>query len=171
MPVTALLEALLQPGLANFIHLITEDSVIRMCAYRLDSKWMRLVVAGFALVALMAAPAAAQAPPDPDPGALTFSGAFDVPTLYYFRGLRQETDPGFTMWPYADLKIDLMSGDGGLKSAAINFGIWNSLHTGTSGTGTDGRGLHYEEDFYAAFTLGFPSAETSFTTQSTVHQS
>ena len=93
----------------------------------------------------MPAPVSAQAA-DPNPGALTFSGAFDVPTLYYFRGLRQEVDPKLTMWPYADLKIDLMSGNGGLKSTAINFGVWNSLHTGTSGTGGNGR-LHYEEDF------------------------
>ena len=38
------------------------------------------------------------------------------------------------MWPSADLKIDLMSGDGTLKSAAIDLGLWNSLHTGSSGT-------------------------------------
>ena len=82
-----------------------------------------------------------------------------------FRGIRQETDPGFTMWPAADLKIDLMSGDGTLKSAAINLGLWNSLHTGSSGSGNDDPavGMHYEEDFYASFTLGFGGA-TSFTT-------
>jgi len=107
---------------------------------------------------------------DPNPGALTFSGAFDVPTLYYFRGLRQEVDPKLTMWPYADLKIDLMSGDGGLKSTAINFGVWNSLHTGTSGTGGLSSKLHYEEDFYAALTLGF-ARSVGFTTQWTSYTS
>jgi hypothetical protein len=74
------------------------------------------------------------------------------------------------MWPYADLKIDLMSGDGAVKSTAINFGIWNSLHTGSSGTDGFTGGLHYEEDFYAAFTLGFAGA-TSFTTQFTAYTS
>ena len=67
-----------------------------------------------------------------------------------FRGIRQEVDPAFTMWPYADLKIDLGSGDGAVKSTAINFGVWNSLHTGTSGSGGEGEGecgSHYEEDF------------------------
>jgi hypothetical protein len=121
---------------------------------------------------LSPAPAAAQAA-DPNPGALTFSGAFDVPSLYLFRGIRQETDQSLTMWPYADLKIDLMSGDGGVKSAAINFGVWNSLHTGSSGiSGADGstENVHYEEDFYAAFTLGFAGA-TSFTTQFTAYTS
>jgi hypothetical protein len=115
--------------------------------------------------------AAAQTPAtDPNPGALTFSGAFDVPTLYYFRGLRQETDPKLTMWPYADLKIDLMSGDGGLKSTAVNFGVWNSLHTGTSGTGGTSGKLHYEEDFYAALTLGF-AGNVGVTTQWTSYTS
>jgi hypothetical protein len=130
---------------------------------------VRAVLAGLALLALSAAPAAAQTPADPNPGALTFSGAFDVPTLYYFRGLRQEFDPKLTMWPYADLKIDLMSGTGGLKSTAINFGVWNSLHTGTSGTGGNGK-LHYEEDFYAALTFGF-ARSVGFTTQWTSYTS
>ena len=143
--------------------------MITIRSTRVDGHWVRAVVAGLALAALAAAPAAAQTPADPNPGALTFSGAFDVPTLYYFRGLRQEVDPKLTMWPYADLKIDLMSGDGGLKSTAINFGVWNSLHTGTSGTGGNGR-LHYEEDFYAALTLGF-ARSVGFTTQWTSYTS
>ena len=53
---------------------------------------------------------------DPNPGALTFTGGFDFPTLYFFRGIRQETDAGLTMWPFGDLGIALSSGDGGLKS-------------------------------------------------------
>ena len=131
---------------------------------------MRFLGYWFALVsALMPAPVSAQAA-DPNPGALTFSGAFDVPTLYYFRGIRQEVDPKLTMWPYADLKIDLTSGDGGLKSSAINFGVWNSLHTGTSGTGGTSSRLHYEEDFYAALTLGFANS-VGFTTQWTSYTS
>jgi hypothetical protein len=146
-----------------------EDSVISMCVYRKSGDQLRAVVAGLALLLLTAAPAAAQAP-DPNPGALTFSGAFDVPTLYYFRGIRQETDPGLTMWPYADLKIDFMSGDGAVKSAAVNFGVWNSLHTGSSGTGTTGRKLQYEEDFYVALTLGFADA-INWTTQYTAYTS
>src|SRR5688572_1901353 len=128
---------------------------------------VRAALGAVMLSVVMAATAQAQAP-DPNPGALTFSGAFDVPSLYLFRGLRQETDPGLTMWPYADLKIDLMSGDGALKSAAINIGIWNSLHTGSAGDGPFG--IHYEEDFYSSFTLGFGGA-TSFTTQFTAYTS
>jgi len=128
-----------------------------------------VVSAALGAVLISAGTARAQVT-DPNPGALTFSGALDVPSLYLFRGIRQETDPAFTMWPYADLKIDLMSGGGGgLESAAINIGIWNSLHTGSAGS-DGGPGIHYEEDFYTSFTLGFAGA-TSFTTQFTAYTS
>ena len=143
-----------------------------MSATTICSRGVTLVVsAALGAVMLSAGTAQAQAT-DPNPGALTFTGAFDMPTLYMFRGIRQETDPGFTMWPAADLKIDLMSGDGTLKNAAINLGLWNSLHTGSSGSGNDDPavGMHYEEDFYASFTLGFGGA-TSFTTQYTAYTS
>jgi hypothetical protein len=123
-----------------------------------------------AVTVVSAGNASAQTPADPNPGALTFSGAYDIPTIYMFRGIRQETDPGFTSWPYADLKIDFTSGDGAVKSSSVNFGVWNSLHTGSSGTGTEGKGLHYEEDFYAALNLGFGGA-TTFTTQFTAYTS
>ena len=98
--------------------------------------------------------AAAQAN-DPNPGALTFTGSFDVPTVYFFRGLRQESDPKFTMFPAADLGIALSSGDGAIKSSAVNIGIWNSLQTGSSGSDGPRENMHYEEDFYATLNLGF----------------
>jgi hypothetical protein len=146
--------------------------VISMFASRVGSRHGRAVLAGLAFLVLTAASAAAQAPAaaDPNPGALTFSGAYDIPTIYMFRGIRQEIDPGFTSWPYADLKIDLSSGTGGLKSSSVNFGVWNSLHTGSSGTGGASEKLHYEEDFYAALNLGFGGA-TTFTTQFTAYTS
>jgi hypothetical protein len=107
-----------------------------------------------AALLMFAAPAPAAAQNDPNPGALTFAGGLDVPTLYVFRGIRQEVDPKITMWPYGDLGIALGSSDGAVKSVAVNLGIWNSLHTGSSGL--DGADLlHYEEDFYAKLTLGF----------------
>ena len=99
-----------------------------------------------------AAPAAAQ--DDPNTGALTLTVNFDVPTLYYFRGLRQETDPGLTMQPSADVGVALYSGDGGLKSFGVNVGVWNSLHTGSSGLDGPDK-LHYELDFYTTANFGF----------------
>jgi hypothetical protein len=59
------------------------------------------------------------------------------------------------MWPYGDLGIALHSGDGGVKSVGVNVGVWNSLHTGSSGSdGISGK-LHYEGDFYTTLNLGF----------------
>jgi hypothetical protein len=107
------------------------------------------------MICSVAGRTAAQTSADPNPGALTFTAGFDLPTVYVFRGIVQETDPALTMWPYGDIGIALKSGDGWLKSLGVNVGLWNSLHTGSSGTGgTSGR-LHYEEDFYATLALGF----------------
>jgi hypothetical protein len=107
---------------------------------------------------------------DPNPGALTFTGTYDFPTIYVFRGIRQEIDPGLTMWPAADLKFDFTAGDGSVKSFAVILGVWNSVQTGSSGTNGTFDKLHYEQDFYASFTLGFARA-TSFTTQYTAYTS
>ena len=106
------------------------------------------------LLALTAGPAGAQTPPDPNAGALTLTSAVDFPSVYFFRGIRQETDPKLTTFATGDVGISLFSGDGGLKTAGINIGIWNSLHTGTSGSEAD-KSSHYEEDFYASLALGF----------------
>ena len=124
-----------------------------MCGQRIQR-----VLAGAALagsLVSMAAPAAAQPASDPNPGALTFTGLFDIPTVYVFRGIVQETDPGFTTQPAGDLGIALHSGDGGIKSVGVNVGVWNSLHTGSSGSDGPTERLHYEEDFYATLGLGF----------------
>lgn len=92
---------------------------------------------------------------DPNLGALTLTTGVDIPSVYFFRGIRQEADPKFTLFPYGDGGIALFSGDGGVKSANVNFGVWNSLHTGSTGSGSPLKQIHYEEDFYATFTLGF----------------
>jgi hypothetical protein len=103
------------------------------------------------------APAAGQgAPASPNAGAIKLTAGVDFPSIYYFRGIRQEIDPKLTVWPYGDVGITLASRDSGLKTIAVNFGVWNSLNTGTSGSGkVDGYPIHYEEDFYSTLTLGF----------------
>ncbi len=85
---------------------------------------------------LASTPAWAQdaAAADPNPGALTLTGSLDFLNQYMFRGIRQNST-GFAMWPAVDLGIAAYSGDGGLKSVGINFGTWNSLHTGDTGSG------------------------------------
>jgi hypothetical protein len=92
---------------------------------------------------------------DPNTGAVTFTGGFDVPSKYVFRGLVQESDSKVTLFPYGDSGISLFTGEGAVKNATVNFGIWNSLMTGSSGTGGPRDKLHYEEDFYATLGLGF----------------
>jgi len=129
---------------------------------RVSERGTRLALAGALLMFLMSGAAAAQtpapagAPPDPNTGALTFTGGLDVPTKYMFRGLNQEPNGSdLTLFPYGDLGIAFYSGEGAIKSASVNFGVWNALLTGTSGLDGPQDKLHYEEDFYATLNLGF----------------
>jgi hypothetical protein len=91
--------------------------------------------------------ALAQAQPDPAapaPKRVKVVAGADVPSLYFFRGYRQESDPEFTFQPYVDLGV---AGE----KASFNLGIWNSWHTGSlkdSGAG------FYETDLYASATVG-----------------
>jgi hypothetical protein len=134
---------------------------------------LRASLATAACALMLAGPAAAQAPaagappapPDANPGAITFTGNFDVlpKTPYIFRGLVQEAHPKLTLWPAGDLGIALYSGKEALKSATVNLGVWNSLHTGSSGLDSTSKKLHYEEDFYAALGLGFSKATVTTT--------
>jgi len=121
-------------------------------------------------VAVLATPAFAQDPPkDPNPGAMTLTGAFDIVNQYMFRGIRQNST-GVAMWPAMDLGLAAYSGEGGLKSVGINFGTWNSLHTGDTGSdGASGK-LWYESDFYASLGFGFGGG-VAFTTTYTSYTS
>jgi hypothetical protein len=119
-----------------------------------STQFGRSVLFAAMLLAGITGSAAAQAT-DPNPGAITLTTGIDIPSVYYFRGIRQEADPKFTMWPYGDVGIAFFSGKGGLTSAAVNFGVWNSLHTGSTGSAGPSKQLHYEEDFYSTLTLGF----------------
>jgi hypothetical protein len=129
------------------------------------------VIAG--LVSLLAAPAAAQAPaaspPDPNPGNLTLLGNVDFTNAYMFRGIRQD-DTKVIIQPSAELDIALQSADTGLKSTSLNFGTWNSLHTGDaglksaeSGLGCACNKLWYESDFYTTLAFGFTGGSLGIT--------
>jgi len=86
----------------------------------------------------------------------TFTGAIDFPTVYFFRGIRQEADPKFTTFVAGDLGISLLSdGTGGVKTAGINIGTWNAFMTGSSGSNGPEDSAFYESDLYAGVTLGF----------------
>ena len=108
------------------------------------------------MIAALASPASAQtaAPsPDPNPGHVTVTGSFDAVSTYMFRGIRQHST-GIALWPVFDLGIALPAGDGSLKSAGLNIGSWNSLHTGDTGTDGPTGKLWYESDFYTTVNLG-----------------
>jgi len=136
------------------------------------------VVAAVSVMVLTSASAFAQeaAAKDPNPGAMTLTGSVDVLNQYMFRGIRQN-GTGIAAWPAMDLGISVYSGEGGLKSAGINFGTWNSLNTGDTGADSDESGLGcacgklwYESDFYASLGLGFGGG-TSLTTTYTAYTS
>jgi hypothetical protein len=143
------------------------------------SWFSRTLAPSFAAALLLtglAMPAHAQdsstpAPPKPNNGGFTITGANDFTNAYMFRGIRQETK-GFIDWPYFDLAMALYSNDkGGLKSVTADIGTWNSIHSGVSGAGTDESGLGcacgkswYESDFYATLGLGFQGGVSLGTT-------
>jgi hypothetical protein len=144
-----------------------------MLSKSLVSKYVcpSFVIAG--LVSLLAAPAAAQAPaaspPDPNPGNLTMIGNVDFTNAYMFRGIRQD-DTKVIVQPSAELDIALQSADKGLKSTSLNFGTWNSLHTGDAGLKSEAAGLGclcdklwYESDFYTTLAFGFTAGSLGIT--------
>jgi len=124
------------------------------------------MLAGAVLSILLSGSAFAQTAADPNPGALTFTGGLDVPSVYVFRGMVQERDPKLTLSPFGNIGLALVSGEGGATRVGLTVGVWNSLQTGSSGSdGTSAR-LHYEERFLATLMLGVGggvSVGTTFT--------
>jgi hypothetical protein len=95
--------------------------------------------------------------------AFTLSGAMDLVSRYMFRGIRQHST-GVATWPCADLGVAVHSGQGAVKNVSLDFGTWNSLHTGDTGTGGPSHKLWYESDFYATLGLGFGGGVSLATT-------
>lgn len=103
---------------------------------------------------LLASPVAAQSSGGPNAGAITLTGSMDFANAYLFRGIPQD-DTGLIMWPAADLGVALKSGGGTVRSVTVNTGLWNSLHTGVTGTDGPAGKLWYESDFWASVGVGF----------------
>lgn len=105
---------------------------------------VRRAVAG----AFSVAPAVEQTPAAAAAPRVTLLVGADIPSVYFFRGIRQEADPAFTLQPYVDV------GFAASDRVNINVGLWNSVHTGSSGTGCEcGASALYETDFYASATF------------------
>jgi hypothetical protein len=126
-----------------------------------------LVATACGLFLLTYAPAYAQN--DPNPGNLTLIGNVDFTNAYMFRGIRQD-DTRVIVQPSAELDIALHSADSGLKSTSLNFGTWNSLHTGDTGLRSSISGLGcacdklwYESDFYTTLAFGFTGGSLGVT--------
>jgi hypothetical protein len=120
---------------------------------------------GFDAPALAAQTPAPAPAPEPPAKMVTGTVGADVPSSYFFRGYRQETDPKFTFQPFVD--VALAAGD-----ASFNVGLWNSLHTGSL---KDGGAGYYETDFYAAVTVSkIKATYTAYTypkiDNSTIHE-
>jgi hypothetical protein len=121
------------------------------------------LVAMAGMVIVSSAPAMAQG--GPNEGNVSVSVGIDATNAYMFRGIYQD-DTKLITWPYAEMGLELFSGDGGLKSVGITLGTWNSLHPGDAGSDGPSGKLWYESDFYAGFGLGFGggvSLDTTFT--------
>ena len=122
------------------------------------------VVAAVLLGGASAGPALAQ--DGGNNGAVSVAAGIDFSNAYYFRGIIQETE-GFIAQPFLEAGITLFEGDGGLQSVSVASGLWNSLHSGPSGS--DGPGdpaMWYETDYYASLGLGFAegwSADLTYT--------
>ncbi len=140
-----------------------------MFSIRGVSRATTAVAAATLMLGLSGTRAWAQDATDPNPGALTITGNIDFLNQYMFRGIRQNST-GMAIWPSFDLGIAAYSGEGGLKSVGINFGTWNSLHTGDTGQDGPSGKLWYESDFYASLGFGFGGG-TSFTTTYTAYTS
>jgi hypothetical protein len=126
-----------------------------------------LLLAACGLLLLMSAPAFAQN--DPNPGNLTLIGNIDLTNAYMFRGIRQD-DTRVIAQPSAEIDIALQSANSGLRSTSLNFGSWNSLHTGDAGLESSSSGLGcacdklwYESDFYATLALAFKAGSLGVT--------
>ena len=138
---------------------------------RVRNNTRMLAAAACTTLILASGPAWAQDAPsvDPNPGAVTITGSIDFLNQYMFRGL-QQNNTGLVTWPAFDLGIAAYSGDGGLKSVGINFGTWNSLHSGNTGSDGPSGKMWYESDFYATLGFGFGKG-TSFSTTYTAYTS
>jgi hypothetical protein len=92
----------------------------------------------------------AAAPKGPNTGRLSISAGVDWTTAYFFRGIRQETED-LILQPYGELSFKLVDQAGALTSLSVTPGIWNSLHTGPTGsdspTASDPK-VWYELDGY-----------------------
>ena|SRR5436190_4230413 len=114
----------------------------------------RLAAAAWIVWGVLPGTSAAQTGGDPNSGAITLTASMDASNAYLFRGIPQD-DTGLILWPAADLGVALRSSGGTVRSITVNLGMWNSLHTGVTGTDGPSGKLWYESDFWTSVGVGF----------------
>ena len=140
------------------------------------TRCVRWLIGVFTFVLLgWIAPGSAQA--QVNTGKVSFNTGIDMSHAYFFRGIRQE-DEGFVAQPYADINFNVWSDDdaAGLTGVDFTLGIWNSLHSGPTGSDAPGDGnvkMWYEYDFFTGFTLNIDNYEAGiiFTSYTSPNQS
>ena len=151
----------LTPGVVRLDDAVpVPNTILRLRVARATRRLMGWGCAAVASVWLFSGVADAQSAPDPNPGALTFTGGLDAPTVYVFRGFVQERDPRITLFPYGDIGIALKSAPDGSQRLGVNIGVWNSLQTGSSGTNGYYEHAHYQENFYTTLSLALSARLT-----------
>ena len=104
------------------------------------------------------------APAGPNTGRLSVSAGVDWTSAYFFRGIKQETED-LILQPYGELSVKLLQDAGPLTSLSLAAGIWNSLHTGPTGsdslTASDPKSW-YELDGYAKLSAVFGEDLTTY---------
>jgi hypothetical protein len=109
---------------------------------------MRLIAWGTLAGMVMTSTAWAQQPAAAAPSGpqVAVTAGVDFPTLYFFRGIRQEGDADLTAQPWVDVAIS------GRSPVSVNVGTWNSLHSGSNKVAGDGNAW-YESDLYGQVTF------------------
>jgi hypothetical protein len=59
----------------------------------------------------------------------------DWTSAYFFRGIKQETED-LILQPYGEVGVKLVDQAGALTALTLTGGVWNSLHTGPTGSTT-----------------------------------
>lgn len=85
------------------------------------------------------------------------SAGFVGTNAYIFRGINQQTT-GAIFQPWAELGLNLYSGDSGLTGLQLAAGTWASLHLDPDAAGAAGPKRHYETDYYVALRSTFAGA-------------
>jgi len=126
---------------------------------------LRTWAATAALAVALQLPAAAMAEEGtaaktPDGGSVSLSVGVDWTTQYFFRGIVQETK-SLIMQPYIQAGWTVFKSTGTLSSVGLSAGVWNSLHTGPTGSdaadgvvSANGPRAWYEADLYAGMSIG-----------------